>query len=234
LEKPRRTWTIWFLDTFKQVCGQATLHFTNLFVSVKLGNQKGLQCEWYLMTLVTDCTIGVLFQYFYLISIIKLSQDTKFEFKTGFYGQNVVEDASEDPESSPAKRKTSLQTEGFKWHFTSYIYQLLIWILIVILAKLTTIGLLLIFSKLIENVGKMILAPVSLSPKLKLVLVMIIFPLFFNILQFWITDNFIKMQQEDRDEILHTIYDEQSDLLLKAEENKNLTLKVDEEKPNSL
>jgi hypothetical protein len=171
LEKPRRSWTVWFFDTLKQVFGQFTQHMSNLLIAEKIGQNSGLECEWYLNNLISDCTLGVLFCYLYLILLLKILEGTKMEYRTGDYGQDEKQNG---------------------WKIGSVFCQILWWMLIVILAKITTTGILMLFYRAVEFVGKFILKPVKGDPKLKLIFVMIIFPTIFNIMQFWFTDNFIK------------------------------------------
>lgn len=59
--------------------------------------------------------------------------------------------------------------------------------------------LLVIFSKYIDELAKILLKPLTGNPKLKLIFVMIIFPIVFNSLQFWITDNIIKSEKIEND-----------------------------------
>lgn len=62
---------------------------------------------------------------------------------------------------------------------------------------MTTFGLLLILYKPAEGLGRLMLSSVKYSPRLKLVLVMIVLPVIFNGMQFWLTDNIIKSKAQD-------------------------------------
>jgi hypothetical protein len=176
IEKPRRPWSIWFFDTVKQGAGQFSQHFANLLIANKLGQHSGLECEWYLNNLMADSTLGVLLSYFYLQMVLKVLSGTKLEFQSGDYGQGETTDDSKE----------------VNWKCNLVLYQILWWVMIVLLAKFTTLGILYSFYRIVENAGKLILQPVKSDPKLKLIFVMIIFPTIFNIIQFWFTDNFIK------------------------------------------
>jgi hypothetical protein len=160
----------------KQCTGQFSQHTANLLIANKLGQGSGLECEWYLNNLMADSTIGVLISYFYLTILLKILSGTKWDFKSGDYGQG---DATEEE---------SL----VDWKWSLVLYQIMWWVLVVLLAKFTTLGILFSFYSIVENAGKLILAPVKHDPKLKLIFVMIIFPTIFNVIQFWFTDNFIK------------------------------------------
>jgi hypothetical protein len=214
IEKPQRPWIIWFFDSFKQVMGQGTQHLSNLYLADKIGQNRGLECEWYFNSLVTDCTIGVFICYLFLMFALCLVKNTSLEFKSGEYGQ------------------TEQNPDG--WRFKSFLYQLMWWIIIVILAKLTMIGLIFIFYNLFEKVGSTILEPVKYNPKMKLIFVMIIFPIIFNIIQFWFTDNFIKINNhteekknetdvETKDEKPNSIKNE----ILKNDNNKDVVIKLE-------
>ncbi len=171
MENPRRSWTVWFFDTLKQIFGQFTQHISNLLLAEKIGEKSGLECEWYLNNLMSDCTLGVIFCYLYLQLLLKLLEGTRFEYKTGDYGQDEHQNG---------------------WRLSSVTCQILWWVGVVILSKFTTTGILMLFYRVVEQIGKFILNPVKGDPKLKLIFVMIIFPTVFNIMQFWFTDNFIK------------------------------------------
>jgi hypothetical protein len=116
LEFPRRDWLTWFLDTSKQIAGQLTQHGFNLLISSHLGSNGGSECEWYIVNLINDSTIGLLFQIIYLRIITWMLRGTKYEFQTGDYGE--------------------------KFEIGNYIYQMNLWIFIVILVRLIclTIG----------------------------------------------------------------------------------------------
>ena len=98
------------LDSSKQVFGQFTQHMMNLLIAYRIGKSKGLECEWYMNNLIADCTLGVLINYIYLKSLEKAFKNTRFEFDFGDYGEDI------------------------KWG--TYIYQLSIWLTIIILVKL--------------------------------------------------------------------------------------------------
>lgn len=60
-EKPRRPWTIWALDTSKQLISQIIAHFINLTIALALAyaDVSSDQCLWYLTTNILDNTLGV-------------------------------------------------------------------------------------------------------------------------------------------------------------------------------
>lgn len=77
-----------------------------------------------------------------------------------------------------------------------FVNQLLSWWLIVFISKLFLAAMQLILNKLLESFGSAVLTPFKDEPKLKLVMVMIIFPVVLNSVQFWVQDNFLKLKKE--------------------------------------
>jgi hypothetical protein len=77
-----------------------------------------------------------------------------------------------------------------------YIYQLLIWLIIVLFAKIFLAILQYNINEWLEVIGSAILFPFRNNGKLKLVVVMVIFPVLMNSIQFWVTDNFLKHKKE--------------------------------------
>lgn len=77
-----------------------------------------------------------------------------------------------------------------------FINQLLTWWLIVFISKATLAALQLVLNKALESIGSAVLTPFKEEPKLKLVMVMVIFPVILNSIQFWVQDNFLKLKKE--------------------------------------
>ena len=120
-ETPKRSMIVWFLDTSKQVIGSSTQHFLNLFISDKIGAHAGVQCEWFLISLVLDSTIGTLLCYLIQMFLTYLLKNTKHEFKSGEYTK-YQEQTSQD----------ETPVIDFKLFFLQVFY----WILIVIIVKI--------------------------------------------------------------------------------------------------
>lgn len=76
-----------------------------------------------------------------------------------------------------------------------YVYQLLAWWGIVLVSKIVLAILQLISTSWLEEFGVAVLYPFS-NPKLKLIVVMIFFPIILNSIQFWVQDNFLKLKKE--------------------------------------
>ena len=190
LEKPRRPLIIWFLDTLKQVIGQFTQHFTNIFIAEKLGTLNGLSCEWYLYNLISDATLGIFFSWVFLKLLSYVLKNTKFEYKSGEYGKIKEESQESD--------------EEVNWSCSEFLPQLLWWNLVVIMTKCVCIIFCFETFFLFQTIANFLFKPINYNPKLKLVIVMIICPVMFNAIQFWLIDNLIKgrnsNQQENQNE----------------------------------
>ncbi len=78
-ETPQRDWSVWFFDVMKQGIGSAFGHFSNIYLSMIIATSvtSGDECQWYCLTYITDCTLGI------LLNIIMLKT---FSFCVGRYG----------------------------------------------------------------------------------------------------------------------------------------------------
>jgi hypothetical protein len=67
-----------------------------------------------------------------------------------------------------------------------------VWVGIVLITKLTLIGIMMIFEQPMEKVGDLALSVFEPYPKVELLFIMIILPVFLNALMFWVTDSYLK------------------------------------------
>eukprot|EP00922_Rhytidocystis_sp_ex-Travisia-forbesii_P032296 GHVS01048016.1.p1 GENE.GHVS01048016.1~~GHVS01048016.1.p1 ORF type:complete len:374 (+),score=86.96 GHVS01048016.1:66-1124(+) len=171
-ERPRRSWSVFLLDSSKQLTGAFTIHILNLvFASLLSEHHGGDECNWYWINIVVDCTLGVFFLYLYFNRVKRiLHLEGSNEF--GYYG---------DP------------PRGGIW-----IRQMLIWQFIVCAMKLTMVVVMLIAHTPLEIIAGAALSPLTNFPKGKLVVVMVLTPFVMNTFQLWITDSFIKKQELPR------------------------------------
>ena len=109
--------------------------------------------------------------------------------KSGLYFEEYVKDG---------KRK-------FKLIKKMYFAQLTVWLVITIINKLLLLAFVKIAKKFWENFGNFILTPFT-NGNVKLVMVMIIFPVILNALYFWVSDNILKFDLEDGDKDLKKFY----------------------------
>lgn len=138
----------------------------------KIGEYSNLECEWYVINLTIDCALGVFLQYIILTTINEAIKNTRYDYESGNY------------------------YSGDQFIFKEYIYQLTIWVLVVILSKLISLGLVVLCYNVFNELGEILLRPLTATPKLKLIFVMLICPIVLNVLQFWFTDSFLQMNQE--------------------------------------
>jgi hypothetical protein len=89
-EKPRRESLIFFLDTSKQIITQLTQHVFNILVSTYIGDRDGVQCEWYIVNLLNDLSIGLIILYMILKLFTYMFTGTQYEFHSGEYGSNIL------------------------------------------------------------------------------------------------------------------------------------------------
>lgn len=120
-EKPKRPLMIWCLDTFKQIFGQSLQHCLSLFISDSIGADYGTQCEWYLMVVAFDCTLGVFFSYLIQKLILGYLEGTKFHYKTGIYTVNEDQTFDED---------------HLKIDYKIFILQICVWSVVVLIVNI--------------------------------------------------------------------------------------------------
>lgn len=190
VEKPRRAWKIWFYDICKQIISSVLLHLFNLLVSAIFSKdeEEADACVWYFVTVFLDCTLGAFLSYIFmwLVDGIAKSSDWKV-LKTGLYYEEY--------------KKGDKTIYKLVWK--KYLSQLAVWLVITVLCKIVLIIMLKICRKFMINMGGFVLAPFT-NGKVRLVMVMIVFPLILNALYFWCVDNILKFKpDEDEKEKIH-------------------------------
>ena len=98
-----------------------------------------------------------------------------------------------------------------------YFSQLLVWLIVTVIVKLLMLAALKITEQFLENFGNFVLKPFS-NGKVRLVMVMIFFPVILNGLYFWICDTILKFKPEEEDKDMEQFYNEENN---KTEQNKN-------------
>ena len=82
------------MDIWKQLFTAGFAHFLNLVLSVYLQNMthEGNGCQWYLITLLCDTTLGVFFAYVFF----KIVDETaiKFDIEVGSVIENFLNNVS--------------------------------------------------------------------------------------------------------------------------------------------
>ena len=187
VEKPRRPWKIWFYDVAKQIISSLVLHLFNLIISAVLSNDENDAdaCVWYFVTVTLDCTLGAFLSYIFMWLVDGIVSSSELEIlKTGLYYEEYMEG----------------NKKCYKLKWKKYGAQLGVWLVITFIVKLILLIMLKICKLFLVNLGGFFLSPFS-NAKVRLVMVMIIFPVILNALYFWVVDNILKLKESDKDDV---------------------------------
>ena len=179
----RRSWKIFILDISKQLVSALIAHFVNLLLALYLHStlKEGNGCVWYFINLTLDCFVGVFFAYIVFSIVNHFAKKFGIEIlKSGVYIDKSVSliDGKEIPDDAVDYRIWAVQV--------------VVWVLCTLIAKLAIFFLILFYHKELVWFGRSFLALFENYPRIELVMVMIIIPLTFNAIQFWIQDSFLK------------------------------------------
>ena len=187
IEKPRRPWKIWFYDVAKQIISSLVLHLFNLIISAILSSDEkdADACVWYFVTVVLDCTLGAFLSYIFMWLMDGIANSSDWTIlKTGLYYDEYMEG----------------NKKCYKLDWKKYGSQLGVWLVITLIVKIILLIMLKICKLFLVNLGTFFLSPFS-NAKVRLVMVMIIFPVILNALYFWVVDNILKLKESDKDEV---------------------------------
>ena len=187
VEKPRRPWKIWFYDVAKQIISSVVLHLFNLILSAILSSDEkdADACVWYFVTVVLDCTLGAFLSYIFMWLTDGIANSSDWTFlKTGLYYEEYMVG----------------NQKNYKLNWKKYLSQLGVWLTITLIVKIILIIMLKICKLFLVNLGTFFLSPFS-NAKVRLVMVMIIFPVILNALYFWVVDNILKLKESNKDEV---------------------------------
>ena len=187
IEKPRRPWKIWFYDVAKQIISSVALHLFNLIISAILSSDENDAdaCVWYFVTVFLDCTLGAFLSYIFMWLTDGIANSSDWIFlKTGLYYEEI----------KIGNKK------NYKLIWKKYLSQLGVWLTITLIVKIILLIMLKICKLFLVNLGTFFLSPFS-NAKIRLVMVMIIFPVILNALYFWVVDNILKLKESDKGEI---------------------------------
>jgi len=189
-ENPRRPWKIWSFDVSKQILSACTIHMLNLIIAIFLSvDTKTDQCVWYFLNLFVDTTLGVFICFAFLLLVDRIAREKNIkDLQSGLYFERIKREDG----------KTIITVIKPKMYFI----QLGVWILIVIISKGILLGFSTLMSKYLESMGNFILKPFKGDEKLELVVVMVMFPLIFNTIQFWVLDNVLKLPEDETKEVI--------------------------------
>ncbi|MCQ2821752.1 MAG: STIMATE family protein [archaeon] len=208
-ETPMRPWKVWFFDASKQVCSAGTQHGLNLLLSIMASVETTAdECKWYFINFFLDTTIGVLICYGMMSCVQYFVKKHKIDILvTGFYFERTM-----------VKGKLK-----YRLKIKMYLAQLVNWIIIIILNKFIMFGLNKLCKVPFEAVGNLVLKPFTFDDRVELVMVMIVFPVIFNIIQFWVFDEILKFSpagDQSNDLIIHAMKDEnEADFMERISEN---------------
>ena len=187
IEKPRRPWKIWFYDVAKQIISSVVLHLFNLIISAILSSDEkdADACVWYFVTVTLDCTLGAFLSYIFMWLMDGIANSSDWTIlKTGLYYDEYMEG----------------NKKCYKLDWKKYGSQLGVWLGITLIVKIILLIMLKICKLFLVNLGTFFLSPFS-NAKVRLVMVMIIFPVILNALYFWVVDNILKLKESDKDEV---------------------------------
>jgi len=169
----RRSWTVWLLDTSKQVISMVFVHFVNvLWASIVSQRHVADACSLYLLSFLLDSTIGLVIIYILLILVTCLSK--RFEVWYTLPGQY---DDGADAASGDVRRML------FPWSIQTFLFLLF--------SALEKVVCLLILSMRVFRDTQIRWFGWLDNAKLELFLTMLVIPLIINIFIFWMTDNFL-------------------------------------------
>lgn len=171
----RRSWKVWSFDVSKQVLGSFGIHILNVVLSILSGNSPPHKrdsydddnpCDYYFLNLLLDTTIGVpiLWGILYMLDKLVRRLDVR-GVDTGEYG---------DPPS-----------------YMNYTKQLAIYFVGLFSMKLVVYLMMEIFPFLVL-LASWILNWSDSQPELQVFLVMFLFPVLLNALQYYLIDSIIQ------------------------------------------
>lgn len=153
------------MDTLKLGIGGGTSHILNMLFALAFQDQNTNPCVWYFLGCLMDSTVGVLVSVILMECCERWGQGAGVQVR-GSYG---------DPPSFQ------------RWGVQSFF-----WVLIVILAKICVVWLMYLDEDWWTKAGQKILSPVAYSPKVELVVAMLIAPFLCMVGYFWIMDTLLK------------------------------------------
>lgn len=166
-ENPKRPVEVWMLDCSKQIIGNIVLFFLPTFDMLSEQNTKVNSWVILLMVIVTDTIFVTIFSYIFLKVIQNWFASTpSLRFFSGIYNQQQL--------------------------LGSYAYQLIIWLIVIIVSKMLFIGVTIVFVKPMIFIFYFMLYLFKWNQTFEELMILVILPLVSNIITFHIQDNFLK------------------------------------------
>lgn len=174
---------IWALDVSKQGISSLLVHFINLFFAVLLSKQnENDACVWYLINILLDCTIGVVFEWI-LVRLLEIFA-RKYEIDTLISGCYYT--------------RRTFEYDDYHINYWIWFIQCFMWCLISSLMKVLMYLISIVFTQRLQEFGNYLLEDLSYYPRAELIVVMVVVPFILNCFQFWMVDNFLKESDESR------------------------------------
>jgi hypothetical protein len=175
-EKVRRSWSIWAADAAKQAIGALSAHVINMLLSTGFVVGMQSECLFYMVNFLADAVVG-LFINIILLKVVDGIASTGAIRASGDYGRR-----------------------GFSW--AAWFSQLSVWLGIIAISKLVVVcAVVLPFKAPLYTLVELCFAPLARSPKTELFLIMVLIPLLFNAVAFWVQDAFLMKPPAPEDEL---------------------------------
>ena len=179
-EIPKRSFRIFCLDITKQLVGALWQHILNVALAVylQLKVNKGNGCDWYFINFISEICFSVLLT----ISIQSMVSHYAERYDILILQSGVylsIHDAQ-------YIYRYSYEELDKHINYKVWFIQLIIWVMIVTISKLTVFGLEYYFADEIITIGINILLVFYGHPILELLVVMMIIPFVLNCMQYWI------------------------------------------------
>lgn len=140
----------------------------NLFLAVMISKQNDDDaCVWYLINILLDTTIGVIFEWVLVRVIEVIARKNQIEtlVSGNYYSQSTTE------------------FDDYQLDYSIWAIQAGLWCIICSLMKLFVYFIMLTFPVILEDMGNAMLESISVYPRLELVVVMVIVPFILNCCQ---------------------------------------------------
>ncbi|KAG9118301.1 hypothetical protein FRC07_007254 [Ceratobasidium sp. 392] len=178
-------------DVSKQVVGQIIVHLSNVFISDLVAHHSSSNpCTLYFLNVLVDTTVGVALIYAFLHAGTWLLA-TKMQlkgFRSGDYG--------------------GVPPSKIYW-----IRQATVYVTALLLMKVAVVGLFAAWPGLFR-IGDWLLSWTDGNAALQVIVVMGLFPIVMNVLQFWLIDSIVKLKEKAPILPLSTSDDEEHDRLV--------------------
>lgn len=168
-EKPKRPWRIWLFDVSKQIVGQMFVHGVNVIVSdVGSTRTSGNACVYYFLNILLDTTLGVYAIYITLFFLTwYFTEKLKLKgLRSGQYG------------TPPS--------------LNYWVRQLAIYVVSLTSMKMLVVALV-SFWDVLSDIAAWLLSWLGNGDTVQVIFTMGLFPIFMNIIQFWVIDSIIKV-----------------------------------------